>query len=132
MHPDAVHVAPSGQQCSRSGQQTAFGRGQQPYSVRDIRQHVWPSRHSFPSGQMTFRTFSKTKILNQVTSNIITITDSRRNIIISKENLCVGIQINILRCSHSQLIPHAVFSCCTCLFFFFISLYRLFAKIYRR
>ena len=44
---------PLGQQCFLSLQQTASGRGQQPYLPEGSSQHVWPSGHSEPSGQMT-------------------------------------------------------------------------------
>ena len=92
MHPDAVHVVPCGQQCTRSEQQTAFGRGQQPYSPEANRQHVFPVGHcTSPPGQTTFGTFSKTKILNQVTSNITICTEYRINVIIKKNNLSVDI-----------------------------------------
>ena len=55
----------------------------------------------FHPGTRYLEPFAKTKILNQGTLNIITFTDSRTNVTISKEDLCVGIQINILRCNHS-------------------------------
>ena len=43
---DTSQVYPLGQQCTPSLQQTAFGRGQQPYSPEESLQQVFPSGHS--------------------------------------------------------------------------------------
>ena len=43
---DTSQVYPLGQQCIPSLQQTAFGRGQQPYSPEESLQQVLPSGHS--------------------------------------------------------------------------------------
>ena len=43
---DTSQVYPLGQQCTPSLQQTAFGRGQQPYSPEESLQQVLPSGHS--------------------------------------------------------------------------------------
>jgi hypothetical protein len=57
-NPPAPQVNPFGQQCSSSLQQTAFGRGQQPYSPEPNKQQVFPSGHSdLPSGQEIVCTF---------------------------------------------------------------------------
>jgi len=51
---ETSQVYPSGQQCSPSLQQTAFGKGQQPHCPDESLQHVLPSGHSdWPSGQTT-------------------------------------------------------------------------------
>ena len=49
---------PLGQQCTPSEQQTAFGKGQHPYSPDESLQQVLPLGHSdWPSGQTTFCNF---------------------------------------------------------------------------
>ena len=40
------HVYPLGQQCTPSEQQTAFGKGQHPYSPDESLQQVFPLGHS--------------------------------------------------------------------------------------
>ena len=53
-NPPSEHVYPFGQQCSLSEQQTAFGKGQQPYCPPDSSQQVLPSGHSdCPPGHVT-------------------------------------------------------------------------------
>ena len=52
------HVYPLGQQCTPSEQQTAFGKGQHPYSPDESLQQVLPLGHAdWPSGQTTFCNF---------------------------------------------------------------------------
>ena len=71
---------PLGQQCTPSEQQTAFGKGQHPYSPDESLQQVFPLGHSdWPSGQTTLCNF-KAVVFREASMTLLPLVQLPENI----------------------------------------------------